>query len=225
MVGKYQRIESENETLKQTNKLYFLFFAISIGIAVLLNGLRLREHRLAKHDVLTNTLSRASCIRKVKSTPECEDENSRNVLLLFDLDDFKSINDEYGHPTGDRALIEISKSVKTLLKSRDRIGRLGGEEFIVLLKECEELDIFDRVKAIHNRIADTRFTSESGVSLKITASMSYLSTPSSLHDFDALYSILDQALYQAKENGKNCIIDAYNEPIYLDPTAYASTQP
>lgn len=96
-------------------------------------------------------------------------------------------------------------------------------EFIILLRDVDELDVKYRVESLHQAISMKSFISESNQTLKITASFSYLATSKSLHDFDDLYSILDQALYQAKQNGRDCIIDAYNDPIDLPSVVYSST--
>ena len=77
-----------------------------------------------------------------------------------------------------------------------------------------------RINSLHKTISEKHIYSESNQALKVTASMSYLSTSKSLKDFDELYSILDQALYQVKKTGRNSVIDAYNEPIDLPPSAF-----
>lgn len=172
-------------------------------------------------DLMTQCLNRATAIQKIKQTPAINEHEHKHVLILLDLDNFKLINDEHGHPTGDRALVHISQRIRDLLNDNEFIGRLGGEEFIILLTDVEEQDISLRVAHLHQTIANSRFVSEAHTSLNVTASFSYLATSRSLRDFDELYSILDQALYQAKKNGRNCIIDAYNEAIDLPTSAYS----
>ncbi|MDA0147492.1 GGDEF domain-containing protein [Vibrio sp. LaRot3] len=204
-------------------------YLLAIALLILLQGFFFHYRRVEKAKVeqceLTGALNRAASIREIKRQSALNNPDYKHVILLLDLDDFKSINDAYGHPTGDRALRHVTKIIKSQLSNGDILGRLGGEEFVVLLKEVDELDIRERVERMHQAIANTMFKAENRKSLTVTASFSFLATSRALSDFDELYSILDQALYQAKQNGKNCIIDAYNEPIYLSTSAYVPVQP
>ncbi|OXE30568.1 GGDEF domain-containing protein, partial [Vibrio parahaemolyticus] len=90
-----------------------------------------------------------------------------------------------------------------------------GEEFVLLLKNVDEIDVPFRVQSLHKTISEKQIKTERNEDLRVTASLAYLSTSMPLTNFDELYSILDQALYQAKRNGKNAVVDAYNEPINL----------
>ncbi|MGF1712694.1 diguanylate cyclase [Vibrio kagoshimensis] len=174
-------------------------------------------------DSLTSAYNRAAAIRKIK-TVKHDSNNKKHVLILLDLDKFKSINDDYGHPTGDQALSNISQQIRNRIGKHDLLGRLGGEEFVILLKDVEESEVRERVEEIQYAVSSTKFLSESKKPLSITASFSYLSTSQALSDFDVLYSVLDQALYQAKKNGRNCIIDAYNDAIDLPSSVFEPVQ-
>lgn len=174
-------------------------------------------------DSLTSALNRAAVIRKIKRIKQ-NSKNKKHVLILLDLDKFKAINDDYGHPTGDQALVNISQQVRSRIGQHDLLGRLGGEEFVILLTDVEESDVRERVEEIQYAVSSTEFFSESKKPLSITASFSYLSTSQALSDFNVLYSVLDQALYQAKKNGRNCIIDAYNDAIDLPSSVFEQAQ-
>lgn len=150
---------------------------------------------------------------KIRRHPQSSSGSHKHVLVLFDLDNFKDINDSYGHPTGDIALKHVAKTIKEQLEEKDCVGRIGGEEFLVLLSDVPEEQIWHRVEKMRETIEISHFMSEDHQSLNLTASFSYLATSEKLSDFDILYSILDQALYQAKTNGRNCIVDAYTDPI------------
>lgn len=181
-------------------------------------------------DAMTEAYSRTEIIRRIKRVKRCRERNKQHVLILLDLDKFKKINDEHGHPTGDRALVHISRQIKKHLMKGELFGRLGGEEFVLMLTDTTPSEVRERVEELHYAISSSVFLSESKKPLNITASFAYLATSNALSDFDELYSVLDQALYQAKSNGRNCIIDAYNTPIdlpeviYSQP-AYEPTQP
>ncbi|MFA0404765.1 diguanylate cyclase [Vibrio sp. 10N.222.52.C12] len=172
-------------------------------------------------DGLTKAYSRTEIIRRIKRVKRCKGTDKQHVLMLLDLDKFKKINDEHGHPTGDRALVHISDQIRKHLVNGELFGRLGGEEFVIMLTDTPPAEVRERVEELHYAISSTVFLSESKKSLNVTASFAYLATSNALSDFDDLYSVLDQALYQAKSNGRNCIIDAYNEPIDLPEIIYS----
>ncbi|MEZ9407039.1 diguanylate cyclase [Vibrio sp. 10N.286.48.F5] len=172
-------------------------------------------------DGLTKAYSRTEIIRRIKRVKRCKGTDKQHVLVLLDLDKFKKINDEHGHPTGDRALVHISDQIRKHLVNGELFGRLGGEEFVIMLTDTPPAEVRERVEELHYAISSTVFLSESKKSLNVTASFAYLATSNALSDFDDLYSVLDQALYQAKSNGRNCIIDAYNEPIDLPEIIYS----
>ncbi|MEZ8240172.1 tetratricopeptide repeat-containing diguanylate cyclase [Vibrio splendidus] len=167
----------------------------------------------ASIDAMTKAYGRTEIIRRIKRVRRCKGTDKQHVLVLLDLDKFKTINDEHGHPTGDRALIHISQQIRKHLMNDELFGRLGGEEFLIMLTNTKPVDVRERVEELHYAISSTVFLTESKKPLNVTASFAYLATSNALSDFDDLYSVLDQALYQAKSNGRNCIIDAYNEPI------------
>ncbi|PMI91320.1 diguanylate cyclase, partial [Vibrio splendidus] len=167
----------------------------------------------ASIDAMTKAYGRTEIIRRIKRVRRCKGTDKQHVLVLLDLDRFKKINDEHGHPTGDRALVHISQQIRKHLMNDELFGRLGGEEFLIMLTNTKPVDVRERVEELHYAISSTVFLTESKKPLNVTASFAYLATSNALSDFDDLYSVLDQALYQAKSNGRNCIIDAYNEPI------------
>ncbi|MEG3222891.1 diguanylate cyclase [Vibrio gigantis] len=175
----------------------------------------------ASIDAMTKAYNRTEIIRRIKRVKRSQETNKQHILILLDLDKFKKINDEHGHPTGDRALVHISRQIRMHLMSGELFGRLGGEEFVIMLTDTTPSEVRERVEELHYAISSSVFLSESKKPLNVTASFAYLATSNALSDFDELYSVLDQALYQAKSNGRNCIIDAYNEPIDLPEIIYS----
>ncbi|EEX92291.1 putative GGDEF family protein [Vibrio orientalis CIP 102891 = ATCC 33934] len=224
-------IEENNDLLAKIDKLNSLNTIYLIVIALLCCAMTVyawkikQRARKAEMDYLTGALNRAAAIREIKSVAKLTSQEQKHLLILLDLDDFKSINDRYGHPTGDTALTHVAHIINNHLNEEDIFGRLGGEEFVVVVKCIDELDVLEKVESLHQAIAHTIFEAENKEKVNVTATLSFLTTSKSLGDFDELYSILDQALYQAKQSGKNCIIDALNEPIYLPASACAPIQP
>ncbi len=126
-------------------------------------------------------------------------------IILIDIDDFKKINDIYGHLVGDKVLQGIGEIMKRILRKSDIISRYGGEEFIVLLPntpKSESLSIATRLK---EEIAETVFETDNCV-CSVTISGGITSCPDDFMDADRLLSAADKAMYEAKAMGKNRIV-------------------
>ena len=121
-------------------------------------------------------------------------------LLLLDLDHFKQINDQGGHPVGDQVLANVGAVLRSVLRARDFAGRNGGEEFAVLLPDTEvpaALEIAERVRAAVAEI------SVAGTDVSVTASIGVVGFPDHATSLDRLEWLADAALYLAKRQGRN----------------------
>ncbi len=126
-------------------------------------------------------------------------------LLIFDLDDFKAINDTYGHNAGDEVLRKIAQGVRTLVRKVDLFSRFGGDEFIVVMPALEISQARFVAERIRSTIARMPFLVGTG-SVTITASFGLTGTyVDGAHKMDDLLELADSALYQAKSQGKNQI--------------------
>jgi diguanylate cyclase len=129
-------------------------------------------------------------------------------LLMLDLDNFKAINDTYGHMTGDRVLVAFAQKCKGMLRGDDTIARYGGEEFAVILPGASLRNSVKKGKQICLAIAGTRYAideSAQGNYLSVTVSVG----ASTLRKGDTAAEVIDRAdraLYQAKETGKNKVV-------------------
>jgi diguanylate cyclase (GGDEF)-like protein len=124
-------------------------------------------------------------------------------VLLLDVDDFKAINDQHGHATGDRVLIEVALACKTSLRDADLLARYGGEEFVALLPATdlpEALQVAERVRA---SVADACVSTEQGGLVRPTISVGVALLSSGPASFDSLLAQADAAMYAAKRGGKN----------------------
>ena len=135
----------------------------------------------------------------------------RHLLTLFpltammvDIDNFKQINDDYGHPFGDSVIEQISKVLRTSLRPSDAIGRYGGDEFLVILENCP----FDRAEELSTRILEhinTLTFDHNGQSITVSISIGLSATDrESINSPEQLLEAADRGLYDAKESGKNC---------------------
>jgi diguanylate cyclase (GGDEF)-like protein len=127
-------------------------------------------------------------------------------LVMCDLDKFKSVNDTYGHQAGDEVLKQLARILKEEAREIDRVGRYGGEEFMLLLPGTV-LDAAVRFgERVRKRIEGHTFTFDGGT-LQRTASFGVSGWPHpAIHDSDALVRTADDALYVAKETGRNRVI-------------------
>ncbi len=126
------------------------------------------------------------------------------TILLLDLDHFKKINDQYGHLIGDYVLQTFSQQVKAQLRAHDLLGRLGGEEFAILLKDLS----LDQSIAIAQRICNMTFDTpiylddQRTLQISVSIGLSYQTLPHCI-PFQQLIKRADAALYLAKEKGRN----------------------
>jgi diguanylate cyclase (GGDEF)-like protein len=128
-------------------------------------------------------------------------------LAIFDIDNFKKINDTYGHLVGDKVIIEIVNSIKKNIFARDIFCRFGGEEFVLLFTRTSKEGIIQAVKKIHKGVQDHRFEDDSVIAdLNVTISIGVV-TFDEASDFNnmEILQIADDRLLWAKENGKNRI--------------------
>jgi diguanylate cyclase (GGDEF)-like protein len=129
-------------------------------------------------------------------------------LVMFDIDFFKRVNDDYGHQAGDFILQEVAQVLKRALREEDLMGRYGGEEFILLLRESSPQGAWKVADRIREAIEGCRLIFE-GQRIPVTASMGLCSRiGSDVQDLEHLIAAADQALYKAKEQGRNQVVSA-----------------
>ena len=131
-----------------------------------------------------------------------ENPNSLGMMFVLDIDNFKKINDTMGHAFGDEVLKTLGRTISSLFRVTDIIGRTGGDEFTIFLKF---------LKSDENTLKEARklvqffkdFTAGEYVKYSATASIGAAVFPENGSDFDSLYKAADKALYKAKQRGKN----------------------
>ena len=187
-------------------------FSSSLRQSLYKSGLELKEaykriEELAELDELTGTFNRRCIMRMLgDEIARAHRVNTPCSIALIDLDWFKRINDNYGHPTGDEVLRTFAITVFANIRNIDRFGRYGGEEFLLMLPDTpgeSAARILDRMRAI---IADLDWSAFSpGIQVTISAGVATLKpneTP------DALLARADGALYSAKAQGRNHVANA-----------------
>ena len=129
--------------------------------------------------------------------------NTNIVIIIMDIDDFKAVNDVYGHQAGDQVLVEFSQRLKTNLREYDTLARYGGEEFLLLLPNTELAVAQTIAEKLRQVIAAPVFLINKNINITITASFGLAVGQGELLDWEVLMSQADSALYQAKNDGKN----------------------
>ena len=127
-------------------------------------------------------------------------EKSEFAVIMFDIDDFKGVNDKYGHQTGDEVLVKLTKEVNKCIGKADIIGRYGGEEFIVLLPNVNKEKAMNMAEKIRINIDDAKIL---GDKRKVTISIGIAMSAYELLNNEEIIERADQALYKAKHEGKN----------------------
>lgn len=158
---------------------------------------------LAERDALTGLYNRHRFNEELgRMTAEAERHRSRVVLLFFDLDEFKYINDTFGHRAGDAMLIRVAGEVAGQVRRNEIFARLGGDEFAILVPDISDEMLHVLADRITQSIANVRFEFE-GQSLRLTTSLGVALFPDHADNAEDLIARADTAMYQAKEAGKN----------------------
>jgi len=152
-------------------------------------------------DDLTGLFNRRHFIQMVTSREI--PEGAGIALLLFDIDDFKLINDTYGHIAGDHALITFSEEVQRTYKNRGICGRVGGEEFAVCFFASDKHMALEEAEAFRAKMCNHVVTLDKGQMIRLTVSIGLAYSEQSSVVFEDLYRHADEALYRSKTTGKN----------------------
>lgn len=160
---------------------------------------------MAFFDPLTKLFNRKAIDYAINNElKRCERHGRQASILFLDLDCFKQINDKYSHAAGDKALEAFTHNLTRTIRSSDSAGRYGGEEFVVLLPET----VLDNAVELAERIRKSTAGLEvdfKGEAITFTTSIGVASFPDHADSWEQLYLKVDQALYEAKHSGRNCV--------------------
>lgn len=185
-------------------------FSVAVGLFAFLSFTEEAQAKLKIEsitDPLTGILNRRGFIDALRDkTNEAWVSNQKLVLVMFDLDHFKKINDTYGHTAGDVILKRCVQQTKLKLRERDLFGRYGGEEFVVLLSDVDLRQAEDIIERIRASLEDMTSTYKK-TDINVTASFGLvqLKETDETDNFDEIFIKVDNALYDAKNNGRNRI--------------------
>jgi len=199
LVSELKDIKKQNETFKEK-------IEIQIRKITELEDELQRAKSEAKQDPLTKLLNKTSFERILQEYINIYKKNGKIFsLILLDLDNFKKINDTYGHVIGDEVLKHIATLLKQYLRDKDIIARIGGEEFAILLPDVDislAFKIADRLRAV----LENRIIMIDKKPVKTTASFGIIEINENINTPKDMMQMVDIALYRAKKEGKNKVI-------------------
>ncbi|MEH6814085.1 MAG: EAL domain-containing protein [Motiliproteus sp.] len=167
--------------------------------------------QLATHDTLTGLPNRSLLQDQLlQSIADSKRRNNRCAVLFIDLDNFKMVNDNLGHSTGDQLLQEVARKLQHSVHDCDTVGRQSGDEFIIIINDIEDDTTVSKVvqRVLHNV---AKPFSLDGKDLDITCSIGVSVYPDDGKDVDTLFRHADIAMYQAKETGRNNFVFFHHE--------------
>jgi diguanylate cyclase (GGDEF)-like protein/PAS domain S-box-containing protein len=168
--------------------------------------------RQARTDALTGLPNRRHFIEQAElELARAKRYDNPLSVLMLDLDEFKAVIDGHGHQVGDMVLYRVGEACRNRLREVDVIGRMGGEEFAILLPETDAARAAEVAERLRQDIAAAVIPLEHGKILNITASIGIATFTAADADVDWLLSLADKAMYQAKRSGRNRVCVASDE--------------
>jgi diguanylate cyclase (GGDEF)-like protein len=216
--NKLALLQSQNELLQLESKLQrdekvrtglisVALLTLLLLVIYVLNSKRVALNRLATTDFLTRLFNRRYFNQTVSRQLQNRRQQDQHSLVVFDIDLFKQINDQYGHATGDKVLQTIAQRCQQHIRKQDILARMGGEEFALFLPGCDLAHAKHIAELCRSSIAATPVQLDK-LQVKVSASFGVASSSSA--DFDKLLQQADTALYRAKAAGRNCVEVAHS---------------
>lgn len=202
----------QQEVTKKSAQLSNLLIGL-LGFVLVMGGywafkvkrVQMRFRHMAQTDALTGICNRAHLRQQAEAAlTQCSARGRPVGMLVFDLDNFKTINDRHGHASGDWVLESVARAIGGVCREGDLFGRLGGEEFGLVLPDRD-------VAAVERMAEDCRAalaaidTVEMGERFTITASFGCVDTTLAGYDYERLLALADEAMYSAKHGGRDCV--------------------
>ncbi|WP_404366575.1 GGDEF domain-containing protein [Marinobacter sp.] len=161
---------------------------------------------LAETDALTGLPNRSSFHQNLeRCVRDARRHNHGFALVLMDIDHFKRVNDSLGHDAGDHVLRHIAGCLMARLRNTDYVGRLGGEEFGLILREIDPPGAFSLINELREQIAETDAIYQ-GARVQLTSSFGIAYWPEDASDVNELYRVADSRLYEGKNAGRNVVV-------------------
>ena len=150
-------------------------------------------------DKLTGILNRRAFDEDIKNL---EEHNGSFALIFIDIDNFRDFNNRFGHDVGDGVLVKVGQTIQACVRAGDRVYRYGGEEIVLLLRDCDKTNAWKMAETIRSEISGL----DNGSYPQITISLGVSSYPDDGESIHNLIVASDHALLRAKQSGKNCTV-------------------
>ncbi len=174
-----------------------------LSFAVLqLDDMRLEAEDRAKRDSMTGLYNHQHFMDEIRAS---EGDRNKGSLLVLDIDKFKNINDSFGHQKGDEALISVVKAVRASVRGNDIIGRIGGEEFAVYLRDASKSEARMVANRIRENVEAIMFEPKKGLLASLTVSIGVAMKREVGNMVHAL-RLADMRMYEAKNTGRNRVV-------------------
>lgn len=205
-----QILSSENLLAASNAQKRLLYISLLVMIVTLLvfwiyksRAVNQRLSRMAQYDHLTGTLARGYFFEVANSAIQyCRTSEQELSCIVFDLDCFKAINDNHGHDCGDWALQQVVEQCRPFIRNKDVFGRIGGEEFCIVLPGCQLDSAVNMAERCRQAICDLD-TTPSGATFNLSASFGVTSVALSGLHLEKLVADADSAMYQSKHSSRN----------------------
>lgn len=163
----------------------------------------------ASHDPLTGLLNRGAIEESLENEiSRCRRNDEKLTVIMLDLDHFKNINDTLGHIAGDSVLRQVAKRMTRTVRSYDSVGRYGGEEFLLIFPDCDKETGALLAERIREKIESKKIDSSEGF-IDVTASLGVATVDNTFeYKKDDLIQAADEALFEAKDNGRNRVVQS-----------------
>jgi two-component system, cell cycle response regulator len=216
VLGVIEGIRETSDTRSFTKSESILLSSLALPLACAIsNAGRIAEaERLSLTDDLTK-LYNGRYLRQYLTSEirRARRYNSMVSVLFLDLDDFKNINDKYGHLVGSHLLMEVAAVILTSVRDTDVVARYGGDEFVVVLPESDIVQSGRVAERVRDRISKHVFTGGRRLKLSVTASFGVATFPHHCSSPQQLVARADTAMYEAKAARKNCVRLASEAPV------------
>ena len=160
-------------------------------------------------DEMTGVFNRRFAYQVLARQMDISKKEKRGFVICFiDIDNLKTVNDTYGHAAGDQVLRQLGQHCHNRLRDSDFLGRIGGEEFALLLPDTPQDSAFHVAERMREQLSKTSIALDNGITLEITASFGVASVNEEGADFNAMLHRADAAMYNAKHGGRNQVKSA-----------------
>jgi len=207
--------QSQYDIVEKEDNQEDAFSALVLENVKLYELARIREeqyHLLSITDVLTGISNRRHVLEEgTKIFLRAQRYQLPLSMLMIDIDHFKRVNDTYGHSTGDRAICQVAHTCRQLVREIDLTGRLGGEEFVIVLPDTSLSGAVNLAERLRKTVEEDKIQADDHSYFSISVSIGVSAYNKSESTFENMLSRSDQALYKAKEMGRNRVVIAEDE--------------